>query len=484
MRTIFKAAVMLALAGCVGDSNGTPDGGPDASTDATTPDAIASGDAAADVSTDADADAAPTCPHACGTGYACTNGHCGNDAVEISIGADVSCAVLYGGELWCWGGNTYGQMGVPPSSDQKPAQKIAGITNAAHVVAFRSNVCAANASGAVYCWGANDFSQLGHAVGTQGDAASCGSPARACNYTPTIVGGFPGGVKVTQLAMATTFTDATGVDQAEFVLARGDDGKAYCWGANGLGACAQPTTSASLSSATAVPSLTGVTDIATAYLGHACAVASGNVYCWGYNHAGQLGHAPGTSSDQSGAACYSIAACNSTPTQVSGVTNATRVSAALSASCASVASGVMCWGNSVDGELGDGKSANATVSAPVSVIAPLPSKITSVSANYVSMFAIDDTGSGWSWGDNGYGALGAGNASGPSCTNQPCNSTPQKIASLPNIVQLSQAIYFMGALTSDGKVYAWGQGSYGTGDQSCFNGVTCNPKPEPVTGLP
>lgn len=76
---------------------------------------------------------------------------------EISVGTKDVCALLEGGDLWCWGANDEGQMGV--GSDEpwlSPTLVLSGVTDVG--VGFE-HICAV-ADGAVLCWGGNIFGQL------------------------------------------------------------------------------------------------------------------------------------------------------------------------------------------------------------------------------------------------------------------------------------------------------------------------------------
>jgi alpha-tubulin suppressor-like RCC1 family protein len=89
---------------------------------------------------------------------------------------------------------------------------------------------------------------------------------------------------------------------------------------------------------------------------HACVLAGGAVKCWGYDNAGQLGN--GVSSSTSSA----------TPVDVTGLASGVaQLGAGYSHTCALLTNGnLMCWGDNVRGELGDGTV--ITRHAPVAVV--------------------------------------------------------------------------------------------------------------------
>ena len=122
------------------------------------------------------------------------------------------------------------------------------------------------------------------------------------------------------------------------------NGTVQCWGSNGRGQLGDGTTTQSTTPVT-VSGITNATAIA-AGAGHSCAVlATGTVQCWGWNSYGQLGN--GTTTDSP----------TPTPVTVSGITNATAISAGGIYTCAMLASGtVQCWGFKGSGQLGDGST--------------------------------------------------------------------------------------------------------------------------------
>ncbi|NXW53243.1 HERC5 ligase, partial [Eurystomus gularis] len=69
-----------------------------------------------------------------------------------------------GGELFAWGQNTHGQLGVGSQTTLIPqpqlVERLKGIA-LAQIAAGGAHSAAVSLSGAVYCWGKNNFGQLG-----------------------------------------------------------------------------------------------------------------------------------------------------------------------------------------------------------------------------------------------------------------------------------------------------------------------------------
>jgi alpha-tubulin suppressor-like RCC1 family protein len=99
-----------------------------------------------------------------------------SDWKELDVGQDSSCGVRSNGSLWCWGDDSFGQLGAAPSSQAVtvPAQ-VGAQTDYARVSIDTFSACALTNGGTVACWGRNAEGQLG-----LGDSAD--------RYAPTQVG--------------------------------------------------------------------------------------------------------------------------------------------------------------------------------------------------------------------------------------------------------------------------------------------------------
>ena len=97
----------------------------------------------------------------------------------LTVGARHACGLFDdggGAQLWCWGTNAVGQVGVIPDESgiaQVPDQLGSLWVEVAAGTGFS---CARNAADNVYCWGANNLGQLGDGTNTGPRPQSQGSP--------------------------------------------------------------------------------------------------------------------------------------------------------------------------------------------------------------------------------------------------------------------------------------------------------------------
>ena len=96
-------------------------------------------------------------------------------AVAIAAGNGHSCAVLAGGKVSCWGWNVDGQLGDGSKDTMKSLPTtVVGLAGAVAIAAGHTHTCALVAGGGVSCWGANHSGQLG-----DGSLASTSLPVKA-----------------------------------------------------------------------------------------------------------------------------------------------------------------------------------------------------------------------------------------------------------------------------------------------------------------
>ena len=141
-----------------------------------------------------------------------------DQATAVASGDAHTCVLVspddgLGGEIFCFGDNSYGQLGDGTlTSRPTPALVSLGPTavRATAVTAGGGHTCAIDVTGQPWCWGRGDSGQLG-------DGAGANQP------TPTPVS-LPGGATVRSLSAGGAHTCA--VDQA---------GGVWCWGADDRG---------------------------------------------------------------------------------------------------------------------------------------------------------------------------------------------------------------------------------------------------------
>lgn len=276
---------------------------------------------------------------------------------SIATGWYHTCALTTSGGVKCWGRNLYGQLGDGTTFTWRttPVDVVGLSSGVAAITAGEEHTCALTTGGGVKCWGRNWFGELGDGTTTS-------------RSTPVDVVGLGSGVAAIAASYDHTCALTTG-------------GGVKCWGDTA-------TTPAD------VPGLgSGVAAIAVG-AGHSCALTTGGgVKCWGANWTGQLGD---------GTTDY-----RSTPVDVVGLGSGVEaITAGGSHTCALVTGGmVKCWGDNLDGQLGDGTRVQRTTPVDVS---GLGSGVQAIAAGQRHTCAVTASGGVQCWGWDGYGQLGLG----------------------------------------------------------------------------
>ena len=84
----------------------------------------------------------------------------------LSAGGVHTCALARGGDAYCWGRNTYGQLGDGSNADSPTPTKVVGGYTFVYINASGAHSCAATAGGESLCWGYNIEGQLGDGTRT------------------------------------------------------------------------------------------------------------------------------------------------------------------------------------------------------------------------------------------------------------------------------------------------------------------------------
>ena len=295
-------------------------------------------------------------------------------AKRIVAGANHTCVLATDGTVWCWGDNGYGSIGVAGGNQSDPVQVTLGAT-ATMIAAGGFTTCAVLSDNSVKCWGRNNKGQLGN--GTSGTAAV---------NTPVYASLVPASFTVAHIEIGATHTCAvSGV------------GATWCWGeftngrlgTTGLSNAVTPSATASLGSTASEVAAGGA---------HTCALlTTGSVTCFGNNNMGQLAQVLATAS-------------SSSPTLVNLASTATHVAAGGQFTCALLSTAtVHCFGDNASGQLGSG--ASGSVRETAAVVTGLTGTVVDVTTGTSHACAVMSTGEVRCWGLNDFGQLGIGSQS-------------------------------------------------------------------------
>jgi alpha-tubulin suppressor-like RCC1 family protein len=287
------------------------------------------------------------------------------------------CAIDVGGDLWCWGSNARGQLGIegePGEPAAEPSDLAFG--GATEVDAGLAHTCVL--AGEPFCWGDNVDGQV------------TGTPTTTV-IEPDVV---------EELALETTTAITAGGRHTCAILAErdGQDNAVVCWGANDREQLGAPDPFDVV--------LSGATEVEAGFE-HTCAVVEGGVRCWGSNASRALGTTaiPDTATSAEPLAVAglpslpdgrgpwlsaSIAFDESDPTlPVAAVT------------CAITTGGLFCWGANDEGQAHPGPEPEVDLPGMTTVIAPGGRHSCALVGGEV-----------WCWGANALGQRGLWSADG------------------------------------------------------------------------
>ena len=118
-----------------------------------------------------------------------------------------TCALVSGGQVQCWGNNDYGQLGGNSTLLYSSLPlTVSGLSSVMAIAPGGDHTCALVAGGQVQCWGGNLYGQLG--IGTTSGPDTCGG-ILGCSTTPVTVSGLSG---VTAIAGVRTLVRSWGIN--------------------------------------------------------------------------------------------------------------------------------------------------------------------------------------------------------------------------------------------------------------------------------
>ncbi len=84
------------------------------------------------------------------------------NAAQVRVGNYHTCLISDNEKLWCFGGNSYGQLGTGDNSNRNVPTAIVGANNAKEISSSSfAHTCMIDNLGKLYCWGFNQYGQLG-----------------------------------------------------------------------------------------------------------------------------------------------------------------------------------------------------------------------------------------------------------------------------------------------------------------------------------
>ena len=323
-------------------------------------------------------------------------------------------AITENGELYAWGDNSDGQLGIGNTDNQTKPVKVTGITGKIkQLITFQHyhygeaffdyfSVYALTEDGSLYAWGYNSRGLLG--VGDKMD-----------RNTPTKVN-LPGMVKEIMHKSNSVYT----------IL---EDGSLYAWDYN------TPTPTKINLPGTIKELITNGNSVYAI-------LEDGSLYAWGSNSEGQLG--VGSENEY----VNTPNKVNLPDTIKELITNGISFYAMLEDGS------LYAWGYNFSGELGVGDEVNRNRNTPAKV--NLPSKVKLITTKYDSVYAILEDSSLYAWGNNSNGHLGVGKDDNRIYTPEQVTGIDGVIKYINLVQNSSNSDAVVHFLTEDGLLYGTG----------------------------
>ncbi|HPS31332.1 MAG TPA: hypothetical protein PLZ43_13820 [bacterium] len=339
-----------------------------------------------------------------------------NEFIIISSGGYHTCGINYDEKLRCWGGNTWGQLGIGSDATKCSPEKVDDYQWTA-ISAGIEHTCGIRKTGSkLYCWGKNNFGELGFEPLNNSDFKNTPTKVNDNSWKEITAGSM----------------HSCGITS---------DGTLYCWGHGTYGELGDGTL---FSKGTPTKIGTDKWLKISAGSDHTCGIKEDNkLYCWGWNSEGQLGL--GTSGTDE---------YKTEPTKVNDDTWS-NISAGNAAACGIKSSDkkLYCWGYKL-------------TTTPIKVN---DDTWKNVELGYNHKCGIKEDNKLYCWGSNYYGQLGDGTGGDETSNND--KLIPTSIDSKWTILSAG-GWHTCGNDRENKELYCWGQnnaGQIGTGTCDSLN---------------
>ncbi|CAM3572170.1 RCC1 domain-containing protein [Vibrio aquimaris] len=340
---------------------------------------------------------------------------------HVSLGSSHTCALSTSNELYCWGNNYSGQLGVGLSDVHRVTRPsmVSLSEDTKQLSLAGTHSCALSIQGNIACWGDNMRYLLG--------------PGSYRRFAPRPL---PAQTPAMSLSM--------GSSHACLVK---DNNTAQCWGDNFFGQLGTGRTRRELTP-TNVVEPSPLSDIQVGENFTCLQTQSGQVKCWGNNYFGQLGIGFPTNQSKDNQS-YML------PQLVELGRVSSEIATGEHFACSLLDNKqVKCWGNNQSGQLGIGSQTNKA--QPTSLT--FSENVQKLALGKQHACAILQNGTLQCWGDNQYGQLGIGS--------RDSQTTPTTVALGQSAKQISLGDKHTCALLADDSLKCWGdniQGQLGLG---------------------
>ncbi|MGL4948730.1 MAG: leucine-rich repeat protein, partial [Mycoplasma sp.] len=391
-----------------------------------------------------------------------------DSSVQISMG-NWHSAALINGEIYSWGYNADGQLGVGDENNRRTPTRVVDNQeanfingNIAKIELGYYHSAAIDNNGVLYTWGSNTSDQLGDNSSENKDRA----------------------VRVFENS---TFKNS-GIKEISLFsnhsLAIDKDGAVHAWGSNSRGQLGIGV-EGNKNQPILIPSNSefknsGITQISSSSRNSSALDKDGTMYTWGDNSFGQLGNGD---SGEGKISRVPIKVNNNSGTIDSpwnfSNENLTQISLGSEHSSALDKNGIMyTWGNNDSGQLGDNRE-NKDKTKPIKVFDNKGfiddnewifsnKNLVQISLGGNHSSALDKDGVMYTWGDDSYGQLGNDNYA----VGQYAQNKPIKVRDKPlnpsedsytfkngNVTQISLGVSHSGAVIEE-EIYVWGGNKY------------------------